>query len=64
MNIRRMAAILALSAAGLWGQAMTQMVGTVIGADGKPVQGAEVQINRTDIKAAYKIKTDKSGKFV
>jgi tetratricopeptide (TPR) repeat protein len=63
MNIRKLAAILVLSAAGLWGQGTTQMTGTVIGPDGKPVQGAEVSINRTDIKANYKIKTDKNGKF-
>ncbi|MEI9813287.1 MAG: tetratricopeptide repeat protein [Acidobacteriota bacterium] len=53
---------MALSAAGLWGQ-MTQMTGVVLGLDGKPVQGAEVLITRTDIKANYKIKTDKKGKF-
>src|SRR3569623_645195 len=63
MNMRKLAAILALSAGSLLAQ-MTQMTGTVIGLDGKPVQGAEVQINRTDIKANYKIKTDKKGKFM
>lgn len=63
MNVRRFVGILALSAAGVWGQGMTQMVGTVVGLDGKPVKDAEVQINRTDIKAQYKIKTDKNGKF-
>ena len=59
MNIRKIAAVLALSAVGLWGQ-MTQMTGLVIGADGKPVQGAEVKIDRTDIKASYPIKTEKT----
>jgi tetratricopeptide (TPR) repeat protein len=62
MNIRNLAAILALSAASLWGQ-MTQMTGIVTGLDGKPVQGAQVKIDRTEIKASYPIKTDKNGKF-
>ncbi|MEO8096402.1 MAG: carboxypeptidase regulatory-like domain-containing protein [Acidobacteriota bacterium] len=50
-------------AAALWAQAMTQMTGTLIGLDGKPIVGAEVKITRTDIKANYNIKTNKDGKF-
>jgi tetratricopeptide (TPR) repeat protein len=56
------AATAALSAL-LWGQAMTRIVGVVKGPDGAPVQGAEVMIRRTDIKAEYPVKTDKNGKF-
>jgi tetratricopeptide (TPR) repeat protein len=42
---------------------MTAITGTVKGADGKPIQNAEVKITRTDIKANYSIKTNKDGKF-
>jgi len=46
-----------------FGQAMTAITGTILGADGKPVEKAEVKITRTDIKANYNIKTNKQGKF-
>lgn len=45
------------------GQAMTAITGTITGADGKPIQNAEVKITRTDIKANYSIKTNREGKF-
>jgi tetratricopeptide (TPR) repeat protein len=38
--------------------------GSVIGADGKPMVGAQIRIDRTDIKNTYNVKTDKGGKFV
>ena len=34
------------------------------GQDGKPVEKAEVQITRTDIKGSYKTKTDKKGHYL
>jgi tetratricopeptide (TPR) repeat protein len=37
--------------------------GTVKGPDGKPVQGAVVNIDRTDIKGHYTVKTDKKGHY-
>jgi len=42
---------------------MTTVEGEVKGADGKPVAGATVQFDRTDIKGQYKVKTDKKGKY-
>jgi tetratricopeptide (TPR) repeat protein len=45
------------------GQAMTAISGTVKGADGKPIKDAEIRITRTDIKANYKMKTNKDGKY-
>ncbi|HXP84440.1 MAG TPA: carboxypeptidase regulatory-like domain-containing protein [Bryobacteraceae bacterium] len=42
----------------------TTIVGDVKGTDGKPLQNAQIQIVRTDIKANYKTKTDKKGHYV
>lgn len=42
---------------------MTSLEGEVKGADGKPLAGAVVQFDRTDIKGSYKVKTDKKGKY-
>ena len=42
---------------------MTTLEGQVKGADGKPVAGATIQFDRTDIKGQYKVKTDKKGKY-
>src|ERR1700744_5862185 len=42
---------------------MTTIEGEVKGADGKPLAGATVQFDRTDIKGSYKVKTDKKGKY-
>jgi tetratricopeptide (TPR) repeat protein len=42
----------------------TMIVGDVKGPDGKPLAGAQIQIVRTDIKANYKVKTDKKGHYV
>jgi len=42
----------------------TMIVGDVKGPDGKLLAGAQVQIVRTDIKANYKVKTDKKGHYV
>lgn len=43
---------------------ITTIEGIVKGPDGKPVQGAEVHITRTDIKGNYKTKTDKKGHYL
>jgi tetratricopeptide (TPR) repeat protein len=39
------------------------MEGDLKGMDGKPLVGAMVKIDRTDIKASYKVKTDKKGHY-
>ncbi len=41
----------------------TAIEGIVKDPDGKPLQGAVVQIERTDIKGSYPLKTDKKGHF-
>jgi tetratricopeptide (TPR) repeat protein len=38
--------------------------GDVKGPDGKPLVGAQIQIDRTDIKGTYKVKTDKKGHWL
>jgi len=66
MNVRKTLtqfAIAAVFSAISFGQAMTAITGVIKGTDGKPLQGAEVKITRTDIKANYNIKTNKDGKF-
>ena len=41
----------------------TSIEGTVKDADGKPLQGAIVKIERTDVKGNYPVKTDKKGHY-
>lgn len=43
---------------------ITTIEGIVKGPDGKPVQGAEIHLTRTDIKGNYKTKTDKKGHYL
>src|SRR5512142_3112733 len=38
--------------------------GDVIGQDGKPLQGAQIKLDRTDIKQSFNVKTDKKGHFL
>ncbi len=38
--------------------------GDVIGTDGKPLQGAVIKLDRTDIKQSFNVKTDKKGHFL
>ena len=42
---------------------MTTVEGQVTGPDGKPLPGAEIKFDRTDIKGSYKVKTDKKGHY-
>jgi tetratricopeptide (TPR) repeat protein len=66
MTLRNLA--LAVCGLGLFGfSALAQtgeMEGPVKGTDGKPLAGAIVKIDRTDIKAHYKVKTDKKGHYL
>jgi len=41
----------------------TSIEGDVKGEDGQPLRGVWVKIDRTDIKGAYKVKTDKKGHY-
>jgi Tfp pilus assembly protein PilF len=41
----------------------TSIEGTVKGPDGKPLPGVVVQIERTDVKGKYPVKTDKKGHY-
>jgi tetratricopeptide (TPR) repeat protein len=45
-----------------WAQT-TAIEGDVKGEDGKPLAGAQIKIARTDVKANYKVKTDKKGHY-
>src|SRR5438128_1981109 len=54
---------MAMFAASAYGQNMT-ISGNVIGEDGKPAQGVQIRIDRTDMKGSYKVKTDKKGNYL
>jgi len=55
---------LALLALSLPALAQTSTIeGTVKDPDGKPLQGAVINFDRTDIKAHYSVKTDKKGHY-
>jgi len=61
---------LALAAAGTMLFAFSALAqtasleGNVKGEDGKPLQGAVIKIDRTDIKGHYQVKTDKKGHYL
>src|ERR1700675_3295382 len=51
-------------AAFAWAQSGTSFLeGNALGKDGKPLVGALVKIERTDVKGTYQVKTDKKGKW-
>jgi tetratricopeptide (TPR) repeat protein len=43
---------------------VASLEGTVIGLDGKPLQGAVIKLNRTDVKQSFQCKTDKKGHYL
>ncbi|HEY2016717.1 MAG TPA: tetratricopeptide repeat protein [Bryobacteraceae bacterium] len=61
---------LALASAGMVFLALTSLAqittveGDVKGADGKPIQNAQIKITRTDIKGNYDTKTNKKGHYI
>src|SRR5215472_8931396 len=66
MKLRSLAlsmAGLALFACSAFAQ-FASMEGDVKGPDGKPMVGAMVKIDRTDIKGHYQVKTDKKGHYL
>jgi tetratricopeptide (TPR) repeat protein len=67
MKIKHILSVVAMIAlASLTAAAQTgRLEGDVVKADTKePIVGAEVQIERTDIKGSYPVKTDKKGHFL
>jgi tetratricopeptide (TPR) repeat protein len=67
MKIKQILTVVAMIAlASLTAMAQTgRLEGDVVKADTKePIVGAEVQIERTDIKGSYPVKTDKKGHFL
>ncbi len=66
MTLRNLAsAVCGLALFGFTALAQTgEMEGLVKGLDGKPMVGAMVKIDRTDIKSHYKVKTDKKGHYL
>src|SRR5689334_1885999 len=57
------AAGIALLAVSAFAQ-ITTIEGVAKDPTGKPIEKAEVQITRTDIKGSYKTKTDKKGHYL
>jgi Tfp pilus assembly protein PilF len=62
-NLAMAAAGVALFAFAAFAQVIT-LEGTVTGDDGKPLQGAIIKLQRTDIKANYQTKSDKKGHWL
>lgn len=54
---------LLLLAASAWAQTTT-LEGDVKGQDGQPLKGAVIDLNRTDIKGHYQVKSDKKGHWL
>jgi tetratricopeptide (TPR) repeat protein len=46
-----------------FGQTTPGIAGKVLGVDGKPVNGAQIKIDRIDIKGSYKVKTNRNGEY-
>jgi tetratricopeptide (TPR) repeat protein len=65
MRCRVLAVLCSLAlAAFAWAQSGTSFLeGTAADKDGKPLAGALVKIERTDVKGSYQVKTDKKGKW-
>lgn len=62
---RKLLAVAPLFLFAAVGLAQTSNIqGDVIGVDGKPVQGAQIKLDRTDIKQSFNVKTDKKGHFL
>lgn len=62
-NLAVAATTMAFAAVSAFAQ-ITTIEGNAKGPDGKPLEKAEVQIVRTDIKGNYKTKTDKKGHYL
>ena len=64
-SFRKLLAVAPLFLFAAIGFAQTSNIqGDVIGLDGKPVVGAVIKIDRTDIKQNFSVKTDKKGHFL
>src|SRR6478736_6323304 len=64
-SIRKVLAVAPFLLFAAVGLAQTSNVqGDVIGTDGKPLQGAQIKLDRTDIKQSFNVKTKKDGHFL
>src|SRR5438477_10288729 len=55
---------LALLASTGFAQVTANLEGDVKGPDGNPLQGAQIKLERTDIKQSFSVKTDKKGHYL
>jgi tetratricopeptide (TPR) repeat protein len=64
-SFRKLLAVTPLFLFAAAGFAQTSNIqGDVLGLDGKPLQGAQIKLDRTDIKQSFNVKTDKKGHFL
>ena len=64
-SIRKLMAMAPVFLFAAVGFAQTSNIeGNVIGQDGKPLQGAQIKLDRTDIKQSFSVKTDKKGHYL
>jgi Tfp pilus assembly protein PilF len=59
-----LAAVCLVMAVMAFSQTLCTFTGRVIGTDGKPLQGAEIKIERKDIRGNWKCKTNKKGEWL
>lgn len=62
-NLLTALAVMAIFSLSALAQTM-QISGKVLDAEGKPLQGAQIRIDRTDMKGQYKVKTNKKGEYL
>lgn len=64
-SLRKLMAVAPLFLLAAAGFAQTSNIsGDVKGTDGKPLQGAQIKLDRTDIKQSFTVKTNKQGHFL
>ena len=65
-SLRKLLALipLFLLAAAAWAQTLASIAGDVKDKDGNPLSGAQIKLDRTDIKQSFSVKTDKKGHYL
>ena len=63
LNVIFCCAVLLCASAPMWAQAMAQVKGEITDQEGKPMQGAKVELKNLENGQKYNLKTDKKGQF-
>jgi tetratricopeptide (TPR) repeat protein len=63
LNVIICCAALLCASVPMWGQAMAQIKGKIIGQDGQPMVGAKIELRNLENGQKYNLKSDKKGEF-